>query len=77
MRTIINIKPLSDYRLECIFNEGTRKIADIIPFLDKEAFKALSDPHVFSSALQNRGYFIEWKNYEIDLSAGTLWHIAQ
>jgi len=76
MRTLTNIKPLSDYRLECLFSDGTTKIADIKPFLDKEAFKPLTDPHVFASALYNGGYFVEWKNYEVDLSADTLWHIS-
>ena len=76
MRTITAIKPLSNYRLECLFSDGTKKIADIKPYLGKEAFKPLIDPHVFASALYNGGYFVEWKNYEIDLSADTLWHIS-
>lgn len=76
MRTLTDIKPLSNYRLECTFNDGTKKIADIKPFLDKEAFKPLADPFIFTSALYNGGYFVEWKNYEVDLSADTLWHIS-
>ena len=76
MRTITDIKPLINYRLECLFSDGTKRIADIKPFLDKEAFRPLKDPNVFASALVNGGYFVEWKNYEIDLSADTLWHIS-
>jgi hypothetical protein len=76
MRTITNIKALSDFRLECVFSDGTRKIADIKPYLAVEAFKPLLDPHIFSSSLLNQGYFVEWKDYDIDLSADTLWHIA-
>jgi hypothetical protein len=76
MRTITNIKALSDFRLECDFSDGTKKIADIKPFLSAEAFKPLLDPGIFSSTLSNQGYFIEWKDYDIDLSADTLWHIA-
>jgi hypothetical protein len=76
MRTITDIKVLNDFRLECIFSDGTRKIADIKPYLSAEAFKPLSDPRIFSSMLSNRGYFIEWKDYDVDLSADTLWHIA-
>ena len=76
MRTITNIEALSDFRLECVFSDGTRKIADIKPFLNAEAFKPLLDPVIFSSTLSNQGYFIEWKNQDIDLSADTLWHIA-
>ena len=76
MRTITDIKVLSDFRLECIFNDGSKKIADIKPFLSAEAFKPLADPRIFSSMLSNQGYFIEWKDYNVDLSADTLWHIA-
>lgn len=76
MRTLTDIKPLNNYRLKCLFNDGTEKIADIKPFLDKEAFRPLTDPHVFTSTLYNGGYFVAWKNGEIDLSADTLWHIS-
>ena len=76
MRTITNIRALSDYRLECVFNDGSVRIADIKPFLTAEAFKPLSDQHIFSSNLSNQGYFVEWKDHDIDLSADTLWHIS-
>ncbi|HSZ35110.1 MAG TPA: DUF2442 domain-containing protein [Puia sp.] len=76
MRTITNIKALSDFRLELLFNDGSKKIADIKPYLTAEAFKPLSDPSIFSSKLSNQGYFVEWKDYDVDLSADTLWHIS-
>jgi hypothetical protein len=75
MRTIKEIKVLNNFRLECIFDDGTKRIADIKPFLSTEAFKPLKDPKAFSE-FSNYGYFIEWSEYEIDLSADTLWHIA-
>ena len=37
MRTITNIKALSDFRLECFFSDGSKKIADIKPYLSAEA----------------------------------------
>ena len=76
MWTITSITALSDFRLECAFSDGSRKIADIKPYLTAEAFNPLSDPRVFSSTLSNQGYFVEWKDLNIDLSADTLWHIA-
>jgi hypothetical protein len=76
MRTLKEVRPLRDFRIECIFNDGSRKIADIKPFLSAEAFKPLLDPVIFSSMLRNNGYFVDWKQQEIDLSADTLWHIA-
>ena len=77
MRTLINVKALTGFRLDCIFNDGSRKIADIKPFLDKEFFKPLTDPNIFGSRLHNGGYFVEWKDYNVDLSADTLWHISE
>ena len=38
MRTLINILPLHDFCLECLFSDGTIKIADIKPFLKSEVF---------------------------------------
>jgi hypothetical protein len=77
MRKLHTIKPLSNYLLQCVFSDGTTKIADIKPFLDKEAFKSLKDPALFEFAIHNGGYFVEWKNLEIDLSADTLSHISK
>jgi hypothetical protein len=76
MRILTDIKALKDFRLECVFNDGTRKIADITPFLSAAAFQPLTDYRIFFSALRNEGTFVEWKDYDIDLSADTLWHIA-
>jgi len=76
MRTLTEVKPLGDFRIECLFSDGSKGIADIKPILTAEVFKPLSDPAIFSSMLRNNGYFIDWKEQEIDLSADTLWHIA-
>ncbi len=76
MRRITEIQALPDFMLLCVFSDGTKKIADLKPYLSKEAFRPLKDPHVFTSAIRNGGYFVEWENYEIDMSADTLWHIA-
>jgi hypothetical protein len=62
--------------LMCVFIDGTKKIADLKPYLPMEAFRPLNDPNVFNSAIYDGGYFVEWKNYELDLTADTLWHIS-
>ena len=77
MRTLKEVNPLHDFRLECVFEDGSIRIADIKPFLNAEAFKPLLDPEIFSNMLRNNGYYIDWKELEIDLSADTLWHIAR
>ncbi len=75
MRTIITIKALDNFCLECLFNDGTRKLADIKPFLQTEVFQPLKNPDAFLQ-IKNKKYFVEWSDYDIDLSADTLWHIS-
>ncbi len=58
-----------------MFKGGTKKIADIKSFLKTEVFKPLKNKDVFSQ-IKNRKYFVECSDYEIHLSADTLWHIA-
>lgn len=75
MKTLKQIIPLTDFRLECIFDNGSRKVADIKPFLKTEAFMPLKDLQAFKS-VTNKNYFAEWAGYDLDLSADTLWHIS-
>lgn len=75
MKILTHITALNDFRLECLFEDGTKKIADIKPFLKTEAFKPLNDSEAFSK-IKNRHYFVEWADHELDLSADTLWHIS-
>ena len=75
MRHITNIAPLGNYRLVCTFDNGIEKIADITQYLQSEAFRPLQKPEVFSN-VQNREYYIEWLDGEVDLSADMLWHIG-
>lgn len=75
MRLLTNVSPLSNYRLACTFDNGTEKIADITQYIQSEVFKPLQKPELFNK-VQNRGYYVEWLDGEVDLSADTLWHIG-
>jgi hypothetical protein len=75
MRLLTNVAPLSNYRLVCTFDNGIERIADISPYLQSEAFKPLQKPELFNE-VQNRQYYVEWLDGEVDLSADTLWHIS-
>ncbi|GAB2529257.1 DUF2442 domain-containing protein [Spirosoma aerophilum] len=75
MRFLKSIKPVINYRLVCAFDNGVEKIADITQYLGSEAFKPLKDPDVFNN-VQNKEYYVEWLDGEVDLSADTLWHIG-
>ena len=75
MRLLTNVAPLSNYRLACTFDNGVEKVADITQYLQSEAFRPLQKPDLFSK-VQNRDYYVEWLDGEVDLSADTLWHIG-
>lgn len=75
MITILSIQPMDNFKLMCTFSDGSIKIADAIPYLKGEAFKPLLKPGMFSK-IKNRKFYVEWPEYELDLSADTLWHIG-
>jgi hypothetical protein len=75
MKTIKNIDILNSHQLSCTFNDGITKIADLSIFLKSPAFMPLQNPEAFKT-LVNKIYFIEWADFELDLSADTLWNIG-
>jgi len=75
MKTLSAIKALENYKLQCTFNDGTQKVADISVYLDAPAFVLLKQPNIFKN-VSNQNYFVEWKDCDVDLSADTLWHIG-
>ncbi len=76
MQTISTITPLNNYQLECVFTDGSIKIADLTEYLNAPAFKPLLEKREFDE-VSNCSYFIEWEKYNIDVSADTLWHIGK
>ena len=70
MRTILNIEARDDWSLEILFADAERRIFDLKPLLECEAFAELKDLSMFL-AVRNAGYFVEWPN-GADLSADTL-----
>jgi hypothetical protein len=73
MRKIIAVKPLDNYILEVEFENNCIKLFDFSLYLSYPVFKILKDPNNFNKVV-NKGYFIEWETFELDLSADTLWH---
>ena len=76
MRKILEVRAIEGYFSEYFFDDGSRKMADIRPYLDSEAFRSLHDLAVFKE-VENNKYYVSWQNEEIDLSADTLWHIGK
>ncbi len=75
MRTIINVIPNDDWTLSLEFETGEKRVFDVKPLLDCEAFEELRDLSEFSK-VKNSGYFVEWEN-EADLSSDTLYLKSQ
>lgn len=73
MRKIITVKPLDNYILEVEFENNCIKLFDFSLYLSYPVFKILKDINNFNKVV-NKGYFIEWETFELDLSADTLWH---
>jgi Protein of unknown function (DUF2442) len=70
MRTITALETGKDWTLKVLFADGSRRIYDLKPLLETEAFKELKDINLFFQ-VRNGGYFVEWPT-GADLSADTL-----
>ena len=75
MRTLSSVIALENNRLQCTFDSGETKIADISSYINAPVFAPLKQGSAFKK-VSNKKYFIEWEDYELDLSADTLWHIS-
>ena len=61
MLRIIDVDYAGGYRLMLAFNDGTRRIADLKPYLKGEVFGKLTDKQEFTQYALTRGT-IEWAN---------------
>lgn len=55
------VKPLADYRLLLVFDNGERRIFDVTPWLAKGAFRELRDDDMFRTARVSFDT-VEWAN---------------
>ena len=68
---VVQVKPLDDYCLETVFENGERRWFDMKPFLSYPAFSALTEQNLFMKASVAYGTVV-WSD-EIDLSPDTLY----
>ena len=57
----IDVKPLKNYMLEIIFNNGEKKQFDVKPYLKFKTFKTLENENEFRK-VKIAGLSIEWEN---------------
>lgn len=69
------VRPLGDYRLELVFENGERRIFDVKPYLEYGVFKRLQNQATFRGVRVIAGS-VEWPG-EIDLSYDTLYVESQ
>lgn len=72
-RNVIKAEALEDYRIMVTFGDGVRKKVDLTRYINTAAFSVLKDKNNISKFIC-RGYFIEWPEHDLDMSADTLWH---
>ena len=65
------VEPLSDYRIQLIFENNETRIFDVSPYLDKGIFNQLKDVTIFNSVKPFLGA-IQWNN-GLDLGPDTLY----
>ena len=57
----IDVKPLSDYKLEITFDNKKKKIFDIAPYFKFKIFQELKEKDNFKK-VKVKGLSIEWEN---------------
>ena len=69
------VRPLDDYRLEILFENGERRVFDVNPYLQRGVFVRLHNRATFQAARVVAGS-VEWPG-ELDLSYDTLYVESQ
>jgi hypothetical protein len=68
---VISVEAVENYLLELVFNDGTHRIFDVKPYLEKGDFNELKDPKIFATAHVFMGT-VQWEN-ELDFAPDTLY----
>ena len=74
MKTIVKVKPLEDYKLLLVFDNGEERIKDMKPYLERGVFKELKDISFFNSVKILYGA-ISWDG-RIELCADSLYETS-
>ena len=60
---IINVEPLSDYKLKLSYETGEIKLFNVLPYMSGTWYEELYNHNYFKSVhLISNGYGIEWEN---------------
>lgn len=67
MLKVYGIRPMEGYKLWLRFSDGTTKIFDFTPMLDKPAFAPLRDVEMFNKVYIDYGVPV-WNDGDIDIA---------
>ena len=67
---ISKVKPNTNFTLQVTFDDSSKGVFDVSPYLEYEAFQELKNINSFKKVM-NGGYFIEW-DCGADLSIDTI-----
>ncbi len=68
---VVNVEPLSEYKLSLEFENQEKRIFDVTPYLEMGVFRQLKDKNIFSRAFIEGGT-VMWPG-EIDIAPETLY----
>ncbi|HHH39807.1 MAG TPA: DUF2442 domain-containing protein [Sedimenticola sp.] len=70
---ITSVEPSDDFRLKVAFTDGSVRLYDVRPLLDRSAFRRVRDPEMFKKVrIEPGGYAVSWDD-EADISEYELW----
>jgi hypothetical protein len=68
---VIRVSPLTDYKLQVVFDDDVSGIVDLKQFVKNGIFSVLQDELLFNKVYTN-GYSIAWSN-ELEIDALTVY----
>ena len=72
---VLHVEPMPDYKLLINFADGSKRIFDCKPLLDRKIFEQLKNPSIFSKAKVECGTVV-WSD-ELDISPEYLYEKSE
>lgn len=76
LKWVIAARPLDGYRLDLTFNDGSRRIFDCLPLIEKyKLFAPLRDKEVFNRVGLD-GWTVSWLDGTVDIAPEHLYEVG-
>ncbi len=76
LKWVIAARPLDGYRLDLTFNDGSRRIFDCLPLIEKyKLFAPLRDKEVFNR-VDLDGWTVSWLDGTVDIAPEHLYEVG-